>query len=45
MLRDEGFEAGRFKVRDLMKERGLISKQPEQTGKLLRQLVDGAAVL
>ncbi|WP_155951563.1 MULTISPECIES: IS3 family transposase [unclassified Pseudomonas] len=28
MLRDEGVEVGRFKVRKLMKEQGLISKQP-----------------
>lgn len=28
MLRDEGVEVGRFKVRSLMKEQGLISKQP-----------------
>lgn len=28
MLRDEGVEVGRFKVRGLMKEQGLISKQP-----------------
>lgn len=27
MLRDEGVEVGRFKVRRLMKEQGLISKQ------------------
>lgn len=28
MLRDEGVEVGRFKVRGLMREQGLISKQP-----------------
>jgi len=28
MLKDEGTEVGRFKVRGLMKEQGLISKQP-----------------
>lgn len=28
MLREEGVEVGRFKVRGLMKEQGLISKQP-----------------
>ncbi|MBF7142710.1 MULTISPECIES: IS3 family transposase [Pseudomonas] len=28
MLRDEGINVGRFKVRGLMKEQGLISKQP-----------------
>ncbi|WP_237720908.1 IS3 family transposase [Pseudomonas asplenii] len=28
MLRDEGVEIGRFKVRRLMREQGLISKQP-----------------
>lgn len=28
MLRDEGVKVGRFKVRGLMKEQGLISKQP-----------------
>lgn len=28
MLRDEGIHVGRFKVRGLMKEQGLISKQP-----------------
>ncbi|MBF7145047.1 IS3 family transposase, partial [Pseudomonas sp. LY10J] len=28
MLRDEGIKVGRFKVRGLMKEQGLISKQP-----------------
>ncbi len=28
MLKDEGIEVGRFKVRGLMKELGLISKQP-----------------
>lgn len=28
MLKDEGVKVGRFKVRGLMKEQGLISKQP-----------------
>lgn len=28
MLRDEGVNVGRFRVRRLMKEQGLISKQP-----------------
>ncbi len=28
LMRDEGFDVGRFKVRGLMKEMGLVSKQP-----------------